>query len=894
MSPQQIPRVKALLFEALQLEPSLREDFLNRYSGATPSDIEQVRNLLAAQETAASRFDDLSFGPDREAELLVQPGELISGRYRIIRLLQSKPRTQVYLAEDERLAQGRVVVKFPDIQASHADQVQDQLWAEIEALAKLRHPSVCGLIDTGFHLHHCYLVTEYVEGLHLDEWVENFAPSLDTRTALFLHLLSIVEAIHSRNLLHLDLKPDNIVVHSSPAAAPALTILDFGTARAAGQTRLSFAATPRYAAPERLEGQATFASDVYSLGRIGLDLLAGTGSRNRQLLERTLDDDPQQRPRNAGDFRQALVREIQRTKQTRTLLQAACLSLFLAAAGLALWFALRQPPLVPALNLREITSLRGSELDPALSPDGNTVYFAHISEPKAWTAIYKVEFAGGLPEPVLGPTPGIHYRKPKLSPDGKQLALLADRGRDGRTILLHNLEGGPPRHLLLPNPQSFSFSPDGQHLYVVDEVPGFPRGQLKRITLATGKIEALPSPPAGYRGDVDVSVSPDGRMLAFSRFRTLECGDVYILPLETGPAQEPVKITSRDQRVHHPQWLPDSRQLIFTAGTLTSTSPFLATLQGSLTDGARVEALAAGETGLGHPATARYSRRIVLAKDREDSEIYRLTLGPQQKFERFLTSTQLDEEPRYSPDGQAIAFLSERAGDLQGWIAPRDQVSRAQMITRFDRGEKAWPAWGTAGSAFFFARLPQVGPEVLEVPPPWGSGLTRRVFSGDRAIRVSGMGVDGRSVFITVEDETSPRLERWSMESDRREVIAPVRARFVREFVAGRHQPGTVILFGEPHEERGLFLVDQGQPRQIYPSLARRNTFAYHEGFAYLASNHPRLGIYKVNIQSGAATLLLPLDKNPGWGMDVSPDGKELLIALYDFEDSNIVGAELK
>jgi hypothetical protein len=223
----------------------------------------------------------------------------------------------------------------------------------------------------------------------------------------------------------------------------------------------------------------------------------------------------------------------------------------------------------------------------------------------------------------------------------------------------------------------------------------------------------------------------------------------------------------------------------------------------------------------------------------------------------------------------------------------RSSPNAPKQITSFERAEKAWPAWSESSAALFYARLPALGPELIQVDHLDGKPNVRRVFSADRTKLISGVSNDGTAVLVEILGPDSSSLERWSIVSDRRERIANIPARFAREFFRNGKSGEEVILYSQQQEGNGLFVWERGQSRKIYPSLVHRSTFTYRDGHAYLASGQPQLGIYKVNIETGSAKLLVPLDKNPGWGMDISPDGKELLIALYDFEDTNIVGVDL-
>jgi tetratricopeptide (TPR) repeat protein len=151
---------------------------------------------------------------------------------------------------------------------------------ERELLARLEHPNIARLLDGGMSAQgEPYLVMEYVEGVRLDQYCDERHLALDERLRLFLKVCAAVSAAHQYFVVHRDLKPGNILV----TAEGEPKLLDFGIAKLidaeAGLEQTATAnvfLTPMYASPEILRGQpATVASDIYSLGIVLYELLAG-------------------------------------------------------------------------------------------------------------------------------------------------------------------------------------------------------------------------------------------------------------------------------------------------------------------------------------------------------------------------------------------------------------------------------------------------------------------------------------------------------------------------------------------------------------------------------------------------------------------------------------------
>jgi serine/threonine-protein kinase len=198
------------------------------------------------------------------------------GPYRISRPIGKGGMGEVFLAEDQ--ATGRsVAIKFLRNLYSEPE-LRRHFTREIHTLARLEHPYIARLYELGVHPNGTpYFVMEYVEGKPLDEYRGERECSLEARIRLFQSICEAVRYAHSRAVIHLDLKPSNILVMEN--GTPKL--LDFGIARhlenldePVNQTQLR--CTPAFAAPEQIrrEPVGTY-TDVYALGVVLYELLAG-------------------------------------------------------------------------------------------------------------------------------------------------------------------------------------------------------------------------------------------------------------------------------------------------------------------------------------------------------------------------------------------------------------------------------------------------------------------------------------------------------------------------------------------------------------------------------------------------------------------------------------------
>ena len=198
--------------------------------------------------------------------------DLLDGRYRLVRLLGQGGMSDVYEAVDER-SDTAVAIKFV---RSADPELARRFAQEVRALGRVEHPGLVRLIGTGLVDDHAYLVMELVQGSTLAEALRH-GPLGPERTAyLGASLAGALAYVHSRGVVHRDVKPSNILLHADGRAQ----LGDFGVARLLDASALTMAGTTlgtaAYMAPEQLEDhQVGAGADVWSLGMVLLECLTG-------------------------------------------------------------------------------------------------------------------------------------------------------------------------------------------------------------------------------------------------------------------------------------------------------------------------------------------------------------------------------------------------------------------------------------------------------------------------------------------------------------------------------------------------------------------------------------------------------------------------------------------
>jgi serine/threonine-protein kinase len=233
---------------------------------------------------------------------MMEAGSL-SGRYETGEKLGSGGMSNVYKATD-LILERTVAVKILAEHLSDDERFVARFRREALAVAKLIHPNIVQVYDTGVDDGRHYIVMEYVEGRSGAQILQRHGPvGPETAAELGVQACAGLDYAHRRGIIHRDVKPGNLMVFGGPVGGGEMTVklTDFGIARAMEQTRItqvgSVVGTAAYLAPEQVRGEeATPATDVYALGVVIYQFLTGRlpyeGSSLAELAVRQQNESP--------------------------------------------------------------------------------------------------------------------------------------------------------------------------------------------------------------------------------------------------------------------------------------------------------------------------------------------------------------------------------------------------------------------------------------------------------------------------------------------------------------------------------------------------------------------------------------------------------------------------
>lgn len=270
-----------------------------------------------------------------------------------------------------------VVLKF--LRRDVDQRLEALIQSEAQVLAQLRHPQIAGILDIGRHHGRIFIAVQHIPGQTLDQYVRERQLSPEQIAILVSSLARILSAAHGKGILHLDIKPRNVIIDPDGRAH----LIDFGAARVSNSLRDDavsggfLSGTAAFMSPEQANEAIDLVgvrSDVFGLGGLLYYLITGnapfaasdfqaalnkarSGSvpplstavplELRRICEQAMAVDPQRRHMDVGVLADQLERFSYRREHRRRAMKVGLAGFGLLLVSLTLWLSLR-PPSVPA------------------------------------------------------------------------------------------------------------------------------------------------------------------------------------------------------------------------------------------------------------------------------------------------------------------------------------------------------------------------------------------------------------------------------------------------------------------------------------------------------------------------------------------------------------------
>ena len=594
------------------------------------------------------------------------------GPFRIEERLGEGGMGVVYRATDVRLNRP-VAVKMLFEDAADA-AARRRFQREAQMASALNHPHIVIVHDAGEVDGRQYLVTEFVDGGTLRDWITERPRDRRSLLELLAGVADGVAAAHAAGILHRDIKPDNVLVTKTGHAK----VADFGLAKFDEDRDARTAAIPTrdtrpgavvgtiaYMSPEQATGRPLdVRSDIFSFGVMLYELLAGhcpfaaasdllvlqsiihaeppplppdVSADVRLMVEKALAKEPAERYQTMREVVVDLKRAARRRSNDAIVVPAphsmpdaivssqrgfwnwiALAAALLVAAG-AGWLtrgSFSTSPAPPEVRVQRLTDLRGLEESPALSPDGRQVAFVTVTggRRQIWTRL----IASGA-QLALTSDDNDHYG-PRWAPDSATLTYYSPGARPGEPGALFETPAlpGASRRLvdaLAPG----DVSHDGTRLAFFRFRDGAP--ELVVAARDGSSARVLVKLPAG--GYSNLRWSPDDRRLIYIRDDTSFASTVSLIDAADGGP----RVVAEDFFYQGAAWLPDGSGLIVSSnrGSLMSYPPTFNLWELPFASGSRTQ-LTFGESSYESPDVGT-DRRIVVSRARMQSNVWKFPVS---------------------------------------------------------------------------------------------------------------------------------------------------------------------------------------------------------------------------------------------------------------------------
>ena len=857
--------------------------------------------------------------PEKAAEGVVDLTGRTLSHYSVTAKIGEGGMGVVYQAHDDRLDRSVALKILPPDMVADPER-RRRFIQEARAASALNHPNIITIHDIDTADGVTFIVMEHVKGKTLDQLIRRRPLRLSDTLKYGVQIADALSAAHGAGLIHRDIKPANIMATDSGL----VKLLDFGlaklnpappghaampAARSTGRTEDGLIlGTVAYMSPEQAQGLDVDArSDIFSLGAVLYEMTTGRrafpGDTNASTLAAIVGEEPEPICRLAAETPRALERIVcrclekdrerrfQQVGQLKAALEGiagdpgsgavaapttirrsrlrrrlawtlAAVVLAAALAPTAWWTARRQPAAGPEPMVSALSMIPGSQVQPALSPDGSQVAFV-------WNGDIHVQFVGGTAAHQLTSSPALESGA-AWSPDARRIAFLRS-AESGTEVVVIPSTGGPEQLVLRSSTncgvvlaKAFcgpAWSPDGRFLAVVDRAS--PRGpdSIFLLDTETREKQRLTFPPPGCQDGMS-AFSPDGRNLAFSRRAGWPLSDIYVLRLTASrqAAADPVRITHDNSFIWGFDWTGDGRSIVFASSRGGVDSLWRVASSGGVPEG-----LPFGGNDAFWPSISRRGDRLAYSYGRVNLHLWRVAApgagrpgDPAASPTRISYSPRWDQQPAVSPSGQRVAWSSTHSGSHQIWVSGRGGEMPMQLTSLAAPGADM-PQWSPDGRRIAFRGFsPGPKPDLYVIAAQ--GGAPQRLTAGAFGLSAPAWSGDGRWLYFS--SDRGEGVAVWKVKSTGGPAVQVARA----GTSPVPSLDGNYVYYGGLGEGvwksraggagAPMLLAEKGGP-PLFESFDGRSV--YYKG--------PDASIWKVSATGGRATAVLRAGRRAAWSV---------------------------
>ena len=666
------------------------------------------------------------------------PGQVIAGRFEILRFLSSGGMGEVYEAWDADLKE-KIALKTIRPEIAFSPSAIERFKREVKQARAISHVNVCRVYEVFSHTQPSgdriwFLTMELLDGETLSLLLKRAGPMpADQALDLIEQMVAGLAAAHDLGLVHRDFKSSNVMLVSSKGGKTRAVVTDFGLAF---NVRTDFSGsldspgegTPQYMAPEQKSGGPVgFAADQYALGVVMCEMLTGQrpscpSSKTRALwpsdrlnprwqsvLSRCLEFHPEDRFKHVREALYALNPD-RRRKNTWIALAASAL----AATLIGIVFLRTTVSVRRVEGGMQLTPATDLSLRPSLSRDGRFVAYSSDRAETGKMDIWVQQLPSGFPVRITNdPAPD---EDASIAPDGSAVVFRSER--DGGGIYLAKVPAGGER-LLVPNGRNPRFSPDGKSIvyWVGDRDDTVPSGRIFLLSLSDGLSTRLAPDFVDARFPV---WSTSGRFILFAGCRAADvpvpwCTEWWATSRDQTTVQNTGALaflrTEQIQPLDVGGWYRD--KILFSGRRGATTSLWeLPVLEANLKVSGKPQQLTSGDAREVDPTLADEGT-IAFEHFTGALHVWRIDHASNSKTLSTTKITQdaaVDISPSVSTNGRWLVFSRGFGGRRDLWVKETQTATESLFFS--SDVDKLWPIIDDSGETIAFEERGASGPSV--------------------------------------------------------------------------------------------------------------------------------------------------------------------------------------
>ncbi len=752
--------------------------------------------------------------------------------------------------------------------------------------ASTHHPNIVTIYEIGENEEFAFVARAGAESRTLADLLHGPPITAETVLEIALQTASGLAAAHARGLQHGNLHAGKVLMASD---------LEKGQVAA----RLTDFELPA-------EGGVDPRPDLQALGNLCRQLTRRCEAVPAELvplLDRLAGKDPRSSYASVAEAAQDLkamaskVRE-STARSTPRHDQSGRRGAWILAAGLAVGFIAvamlsdGEQSQSESFVATPLTSLPGVERDASFSPDGAKVVFAWKKPGKSDFDLYiKSVGADALLQLTESPWDELG---PEWSPDGHWIAY-AEATSSYPVIKLVDPLGGEERLLAqMRDPEEASnpmlaWRPDSQAIIYPQAVGENPPG-LWQVSIGDGRLERITDPPAGSEADRYPEISPSGA-LAFVRRLGGYRHSIEVMNPDGGDTRRALDTTLGIWGI---AWSPDGGEIIYGQPPRIHQAPRLWRVSANGGEARLIEGLGVGS----EPAIHAGTRRMVFEQQHREVNIQHFSAGHDASMPGVPVAPSSGREwsPRLSPDNRMLAFISNRSGSDQVWVAQADG-SRPRKLTEVE-GAAGSPEWSPDGKFLAFDSEVDGKGDIFVIP--LGGGAARAIAPHPAHDARPVWSADGSSIYFG--SNRGGEFEIWK---------APVDGGAPRQMTqGGGYSPyvssdGRYVYYikGRLGPELWRFSIDANLHEVVRPHLlnVERARWVIRGETLYFVDGQERPNgridwvVRRESLDGRESGVVLD------WGprapfqvksLDISNDGREIFVSVLDRDESDLMLVE--